>query len=124
MLSHSNELDAFVGLTRGPAWQIDYFAGDDAAVSKVPRFGSGQFAAITGMPHIFERIKLGVSLDVGAMHGSRFLGPATNAGIPGDVHPKIAVGGVENPAGIDYGIAPQEVPHLRSQVQEECGSNG
>ena len=52
MLLHNNDLDAFLGLTRGPAWQIDYVAGDDAAISKVPRFGTGQFAAITGMPHI------------------------------------------------------------------------
>lgn len=52
MLLHNNDLDAFLGLTRGPAWQIDYVAGDDAAISKVPRFGNGQFAAITGMPHI------------------------------------------------------------------------
>ena len=51
-LLHDNDLDAFVGLTRGPAWQIDYVAGDDAAISGVPRFGNGQFAAITGMPHI------------------------------------------------------------------------
>ncbi len=52
MLLHNNDLDAFLGLTRGPAWQINYVAGDDAAISKVPRFGNGQFAAITGMPHI------------------------------------------------------------------------
>lgn len=51
-LLHNNNLDAFIGLTRGPAWQIDYVAGDDAAITKVPRFGNGQFAAITGMPHI------------------------------------------------------------------------
>tara|TARA_B100001093_G_scaffold478807_1_gene507299 strand:- start:110 stop:1546 length:1437 start_codon:yes stop_codon:yes gene_type:complete len=52
MLLHDNGLDGFVGLTRGPAWQIDYVGGDDAASSKVPRFGNGRFAAITGMPHI------------------------------------------------------------------------
>jgi Asp-tRNA(Asn)/Glu-tRNA(Gln) amidotransferase A subunit family amidase len=52
MLLHNNDLDAFLGLTRGPAWQIDYVAGDDAAISTVPWFGNGQFAAITGMPHI------------------------------------------------------------------------
>ena len=51
-LLRNNNLDAFVGLTRGPAWQIDYVAGDDAAITRVPRFGNGQFAAITGMPHI------------------------------------------------------------------------
>ena len=68
MLLHNNDLDAFVGLTRGPAWQIDYVAGDDAAISKVPRFGNGQFAAITGMPHItipaFSMHKLPVGLSV------------------------------------------------------------
>ena len=52
MLLRDNGLDGFVGLTRGPAWQIDYVGGDDAASAKVPRFGNGRFAAITGMPHI------------------------------------------------------------------------
>ena len=66
MLLHSNDLDAFVGLTLGPAWWIDYVAGDDAAVSKVPQFGNGQFAAITGVPQItipaFSMHKLPIGL--------------------------------------------------------------
>ena len=73
-LLHDNDLDAFVGLTRGPAWQIDYVAGDDAAISEVPRFGNGQFAAITGMPHItipaFSMNDLPVGLSVIGAHWS------------------------------------------------------
>ena len=43
------------------------------------------------------------------------LGDVTITGIPGELYPEIAVGGIENPDGADYTIAPQEVPHLRSQ---------
>ena len=44
------------------------------------------------------------------------LGDVTITGIPGELYPEIAVGGIENPDGADYTIAPQEVPHLRSQL--------
>ena len=44
------------------------------------------------------------------------LGQATITGIPGELYPEIAVGGIENPEGADYVMAPQEVPHLRSQL--------
>ena len=44
------------------------------------------------------------------------LGHATITGIPGELYPEIAVGGIENPVGADYVMAPQEVPHLRSQL--------
>ena len=44
------------------------------------------------------------------------LGDATITGIPGELYPEIAVGGIENPQGADYSIDPQEVPHLRSQL--------
>ncbi len=47
-----NSLDGFIGLTRGPAWRIDYVGGDDAALEDMPRFGNGHFAAISGLPHI------------------------------------------------------------------------
>ena len=43
------------------------------------------------------------------------LGDATITGVPGELYPEIAVGGIENPIGADYVMAPQEVPHLRSQ---------
>ena len=43
------------------------------------------------------------------------LGDASITGVPGELYPEIAVGGIENPVGADYVIAPQEVPHLRSQ---------
>jgi len=44
------------------------------------------------------------------------LGDATITGIPGELYPEIAVGGIENPKGADFSIAPQEVPHLRGQL--------
>ena len=44
------------------------------------------------------------------------LGDASIIGIPGELYPEIAIGGIENPEGADYVIAPQEVPHLRSQL--------
>ncbi len=43
------------------------------------------------------------------------LGDASITGVPGELYPEIAVGGIENPAGADYAMTPQEVPHLRSQ---------
>jgi hypothetical protein len=43
------------------------------------------------------------------------LGDASITGVPGELYPEIAVGGIENPIGADYIIAPQEVPHLRSR---------
>ncbi len=43
------------------------------------------------------------------------IGDASITGVPGELYPEIAVGGIENPVGADYDIAPQEVPHLRSQ---------
>ena len=44
------------------------------------------------------------------------LGDATITGIPGELYPEIAVGGIENPKGADFTIAPQEIPHLRGQL--------
>ena len=44
------------------------------------------------------------------------LGDATITGIPGELYPEIAVGGIENPQGADYAMAAQEIPHLRSQL--------
>ena len=36
--------------------------------------------------------------------------------VPGELYPEIAVGGIENPEGADYAIAPVEVPPLRSAM--------
>ena len=47
------------------------------------------------------------------------LGDASIVGIPGELYPEIAVGGIENPEGADYVITPQEVPSLRSQFPEK-----
>ena len=45
-------LDAFVGLTRNPAWLIDYKNGDSGAMEEQRSWGNGSFAAIAGYPHI------------------------------------------------------------------------
>jgi len=61
-------LDAFIGLTRGPAWKINYDGGDYVAMNDSPQFGSGGYAAHNGMPHItipyFEinKFPVGISL--------------------------------------------------------------
>ena len=47
------------------------------------------------------------------------IGDASITGVPGELYPEIAVGGIENPIGADYEIAPQEVPHLRSQFPDK-----
>ena len=63
-----NELDAFIGLTRGPAWRIDYIGGDSAAIEETTRFGNGGYAAHTGMPHItipfftYNKFPVGLSI--------------------------------------------------------------
>ena len=63
-----NELNAFIGLTRGPAWRIDYIGGDSAAIEKTTRFGNGGYAAHTGMPHItipfftYNKFPVGLSI--------------------------------------------------------------
>ena len=44
------------------------------------------------------------------------LGEATITGIPGELYPEIAVGGIESPKGADFAIEPQEVPPLRGQL--------
>mgnify|MGYP001231283457 CR=1 FL=1 len=61
-------LDGFIGLTRNPAWEIDYEGGDDAAMSKQMGFGNGAYAAIAGYPHLtlplatIDDLPVGVSL--------------------------------------------------------------
>jgi len=46
------DLDAMIGLTRGPAWKINYDGGDSAAIDRSKSFGNGGFAAISGLPHL------------------------------------------------------------------------
>ena len=40
------------------------------------------------------------------------IGEATITGIPGELYPEIAVGGIENPEGADFAIGPIEVPPI------------
>ena len=62
------DLDAFIGLTRGPAWKINYDGGDYVAMNDTPQFGSGGYAAHNGMPHItipyFEINKFPVGISI------------------------------------------------------------
>ena len=62
------ELNAFIGLTRGPAWKINYDGGDYVAMNDSPQFGSGGYAAHNGMPHItipfFEINKFPVGISI------------------------------------------------------------
>jgi hypothetical protein len=37
--------------------------------------------------------------------------------IPGELYPEIAIGGIENPPGADYKLAPLETPPLRSAMR-------
>ena len=46
------ELDAFIGITRGPAWKINYQGGDWGAMKETILISSGGYAAHNGMPHI------------------------------------------------------------------------
>ena len=62
------DLDAFIGLTRGPAWKINYDGGAYVAMIDSPHFGSGGYAAHNGMPHItipyFEINKFPVGITI------------------------------------------------------------
>jgi len=51
-LINEYDLDAFIGLTRGPAWKINYDGGDNVAMNNSLEFSSGGYAAHNGMPHI------------------------------------------------------------------------
>ena len=62
------KLDAFIGLTRNPAWTIDYVGGDNAAMENQMSFGNGAYAAIAGYPHLtvplasIDGLPVGVSI--------------------------------------------------------------
>ena len=51
-LMEQYNLDAFIGLTRGPAWKINYEGGDRKASKEILSFGNGGYAAFGGLPHI------------------------------------------------------------------------
>jgi Asp-tRNA(Asn)/Glu-tRNA(Gln) amidotransferase A subunit family amidase len=62
------ELDGFIGLTRNPAWAIDYAGGDNTAMANQISFGNGAYAAIAGYPHLtiplasIEGLPVGISV--------------------------------------------------------------
>jgi len=67
-LMNQYNIDAFIGLTRGPAWKINYKGGDNVASQEVLSFGNGGYAAFGGLPHItipyfnIEKFPVGISL--------------------------------------------------------------
>ena len=67
-LINEYDLDAFIGLTRGPAWKINYNGGDNVAMNNSLEFSSGGYAAHNGMPHItipyFEINKFPVGISI------------------------------------------------------------
>jgi Asp-tRNA(Asn)/Glu-tRNA(Gln) amidotransferase A subunit family amidase len=58
-------LDALVGLSRGPAWEVNYNGGDRSAISKQKSWSTGSFAAMAGYPNIIIPLGLVNSLPVG-----------------------------------------------------------
>ena len=64
LLSKYN-LNALVGLTRGPAWLINYNGGDEQAIENQRSWGNGGFAAMSGYPHITIPFSLVDGLPVG-----------------------------------------------------------
>ena len=59
------DLDALVGLSRGPAWEIDHNGGDGEAISKQRSWSSGSFAAMAGYPNIIIPLGMVDNLPVG-----------------------------------------------------------
>ena len=51
-LLNEYNLNALVGLTRGPAWMINYDGGDEKATADERSWGNARFAASAGYPHI------------------------------------------------------------------------
>ena len=64
LLSKYN-LNALVGLTRGPAWLINYNGGDEQAIENQRSWGNGGFAAMSGYPHVTIPFGLVDGLPVG-----------------------------------------------------------
>ena len=64
-LLNDYKLDALVGLTRGPAWLINYDGGDERAIEDQRSWGTGRFAASAGYPHITIPFDLVDGLPVG-----------------------------------------------------------
>ena len=60
-----NDLDALVGLSRGPAWEINHDGGDKAAMSQQKSWSSGSFAAMAGYPNVIIPLGMIEGLPVG-----------------------------------------------------------
>ena len=78
-LLNKNKLDAIVGLTQGPAWEIDYEGGDAAASQKQLSWGVGGYAAMAGYPHItvplgsVNKLPVGLSFISTAWHDKKII---------------------------------------------------
>ena len=60
-----HDLDALVGLSRGPAWEIDHGRGDRVAIEKQKSWSSGSFAAMAGYPNVIIPLGMVDNLPVG-----------------------------------------------------------
>ena len=73
-----NSIDLIVGLTRNPAWKIDYENGDNFSNS----WGNGSLSAIAGYPHItiplsyVEGLPVGVSFMASSWEESKLINAA------------------------------------------------
>ena len=69
-----NNVEVIIGITRGPAWEIDHVGGDRSARKKQRSLGSmGSFAAMAGYPHITIPLTLVDDLPIGiSFIGSRW----------------------------------------------------
>ena len=52
MLLSKYDLDALVGLSRGPAWSINHSEGDRKAIQDQRSWSVGSFAAMAGYPNV------------------------------------------------------------------------
>ena len=59
------KLDALVGLSRGPAWEINHDGGDGVAIEKQKSWSSGSFAAMAGYPNVIIPLGMVDNLPVG-----------------------------------------------------------
>jgi len=60
-----NDLDALVGLSRGPAWNINHSEGDRKAIQEQRSWSVGSFAAMAGYPNVIIPLDVIDGLPVG-----------------------------------------------------------
>ena len=65
MLLSKYDLDALVGLSRGPAWNINHSEGDRKAIQDQRSWSVGSFAAMAGYPNVIIPLDVIDGLPVG-----------------------------------------------------------